>query len=51
MFDCYFLKSYDQKMRLRKKGYTLAYCFEQMMELGDASHEEAPHHAQGRERC
>ena len=41
MFDCHFLESYNQK-RCLEKGHTLAYQFEQMMELGDASNEEAP---------
>ena len=41
MFDCHFLRSYNQKKR-SKKGHSLSYQFEHYMEFGDTSDEEAP---------
>ena len=41
MFDCHLFKSSDQKKRW-KKGHSLSYWFERMMEFGDTSDEEAP---------
>ena len=41
MFDCHFLRSYNQKKR-SKKGHSLSYQFECYMEFGDASNEETP---------
>ena len=39
------------KRRGGEKGHSLAYWFEQTMEFGDASDEEAPLLTQRRERC